>query len=201
MRIEATVQARTLVIQGAIALGLGLTFFYLGAVMTNPLFEAIAIMMAVLLSATALALIALTDWALAYQCEPKDPIRGVFYAVAGVLLVSAAGLLFFYAEWTMRLLLISAAAHAVVAGCWAIFFIRRHLPSSGARVVAYSFGAISLIFSGLLLWAMRFSHRGAIIALGLYTAFEGIKLLLLGWQTAHMNAVAHRTGTIRPSHA
>jgi hypothetical protein len=55
-------RATLLFVHGALALNLGLILFYLHAIMTNPLFEAVAIASAVVFAGTALLLAAVADW-------------------------------------------------------------------------------------------------------------------------------------------
>jgi hypothetical protein len=56
------IQLRILLAHGSLAICLGAALLYLSAAMTNRLFEAIALVIAVLLASTALILGALADW-------------------------------------------------------------------------------------------------------------------------------------------
>ena len=182
---EPKLHLRALTTQGLIVLGLGLAFLYLRTGMTNPLFEVVGIVAAVVLSGSALALAAITEWVLVYRSEASDPRRAVFYTLAGVLLATAALLLFYISDLSMQILLVVAAVQAAAAGFWNLFFVRSHLTGRVGRIGADVFGVVSLLFGGLLVYATRMDDRDAIGLLGLYLLVEGVKLMFFGWQTGH----------------
>lgn len=184
MVISRNVRTGVLTIHGGIALVLGISFLYLSATMTNPLFEALAVVAAIMLAAAALVLAAITDWFAAFSAGMRSAHRVTFYLLAGVAF-GLAGLFIGYSPGIyMQWLVGFAALHAFVFGtsAFAVVFAGRH--DKLERGAMAMFGVASISFSGgLAAWIPYMNDRSAIALLGAYLFFVGVKLLFIAWNS------------------
>lgn len=193
-----------LIVHGVLALLLGGVFLYVGASISNLFFEALAVILALILSAAALLLAAVTDWIAAVGEGPRHRETFLFYAGSGAVLAIAAVAVGCMPEASTEWLVLLGAGHALVFGTVALFWgsrIYRHRSEQGLLLAA---GAISVLFSGVIagLAATRASIAEQIGILGLYLLFAGIKMLCLSWglHRSALMAGAHtaRRATSRP---
>jgi Short repeat of unknown function (DUF308) len=188
MLVSRSVRTGVLTIHGALALGLGLAFFYLSATMTNMFFEAFAVVVAIMLAAAALILAAITDWFAALSIDMKNVHRVMFYLLAGAAFTLAGVFLGYYPAVYMQWLMAFAAIHALVFGIASFVsaFNPRH--DRHQHEAMGVLGTISVLFSGAMAaWMKYLDDRSATAMLGAYLCFVGIKMLFLAWNS-------HRAG-------
>ena len=184
MPISRNIRTGVLTIHGALALGLGVAFFYLHATMTNALFDVIAIVIAVMLAAAALILAAITDWFAAFSSGMKSVHRISFYLLAGVAFGLAGLFLGYYPAVYMQWLAIFAVIHALAFGVSALVFAFNAHQQPLERGAMYVFGSISVLFSGAMAgWIKYLDDRSATLLLGCYLCFVGIKVLFFAWNS------------------
>jgi hypothetical protein len=182
MLIPKSAGIGVMTVQGGIALVLGLSFVYLSATMTNPLFEALAVVAAIMLGAAALVLAAITDWFAAFSRGMKSAHRIAFYLLAGVGFALAGMAIAYYPgvylQWTVGL----AALHALIFGISAFAFVFAAQRNSLMRATMAAFGTVSVLFSGAAAASIAYlDDRASISVLGAYLIFIGIKLLSFAW--------------------
>ena len=172
-----------LTVHGVLALLVGLAFFYLGATMTNLMYETIAVAIAIVLSTGALILAAIADWFAAFGEGRKQLHRVVFYGLAGLILAATGVVLGYYPEVTMQWLLVLAAFHAFVFGALALMSAPRAAQQPLRRRYMYIFGSISILFSGMItgFGITDFGNPSATALLGTYLCFMGVKMFLFAW--------------------
>lgn len=186
------VRSGVLVIHGVLALFLGLAFFYLRATMTNLLFEAVAVAIAILLSAAALILAAIVDWFAAFNAGMKRAHRFTFY-LAGVTFALAGAFLGGYPLISMQWLVVFAAIHALAFGISAFVFAYKTSHHSWECRAMYFFGTISLLFSGTMAGLVRdLDDRSATALLGGYLCFVGTKMLFFAWDLHRVITITDR---------
>jgi hypothetical protein len=176
---DTKIRADVLAVHGFLALVLGLAFLYLGATMTNLFFEAVAIVVAFVLSAATLILAGLTDWVAAAGEGWKRAHRLIFYLLAGTALAGTGLALADSSRVTMRWLLVFGAVHGLAFGVATLIFaskLRRHTLE---RLFFYLFGAASVAFSGVLTYfaGSDIGNPAAAAMLGGYLCFIGAKML------------------------
>ncbi|MBT9333381.1 hypothetical protein [Paracidobacterium acidisoli] len=170
-------------IHGSLALLLGLTLLYLHAAMSNPLFEALAVGIAILLSAAALILAAITDWFAALTAGMKKLHRVTFYLLAGIAFALAGIFLGAYPLVPLQWLVIFAIIHALAFGISALAYAARAGHHSQKRRAMYFFGAVSILFSGAMAGLIRNpTDSSATAILGWYLCFVGAKMLFFAWE-------------------
>ena len=202
-------QQSILLIHGVLALCLGLALFYLRSAMTNQIFEAVAIVIAVTLAAAALVLAGIADWFAAFNEGAKHLHRLTFYLLSGLALALAGVFLGIYSQVSMRRLVIFAAIHAIAFGVLALALTGRASRHALERRGIYLFGTLSIVFSGAMTGlAGQMDERAATTTLGVYFCFVGTKLLFLAWishraarlvEKVNMN-VKHRHGGLPIDH-
>jgi uncharacterized membrane protein HdeD (DUF308 family) len=186
MFLSTKIRAAVLTIHGFLALSLGLAFFYLRATMTNMFFEAFAVIGALMLSAAALILAAITDWFAAFTSGMKSIHRITFYLLAGIAFALAGIFVGSYPTVYLQWLVVFAALHALAFGISALVFALNARHDRFARRSMWLFGTISVLFSGTMAgWIKYLDDRTAITLLGLYLCFVGLKMLYLAWNSCH----------------
>jgi MFS family permease len=176
------IQLRILGAHGALAFCLGLALLYLSAAMTNLLFEAIAVVIAVLMASTALILGALADWVAAWGEGTKTLQRSTFYLLSGLAFATAGAFLGVYAPFSLQWLILLAAIHALAFGLLGLVIALRSKRPGWNRRAVFLFGATSVVFSGTLAGlARQLDNRNATGVLGVYFCFVGLKLFFLAW--------------------
>lgn len=190
MLISRNMRTGVLTIHGGIALVLGLSFFYLSATMTNPLFEALAVIGAIMLATVALVLAAITDWFAAFSAGMKSAHRLTFYLLAGIAFALAGLFIGYYPDVYLRWLVAFAALHALIFGISAFAFALSAHHHKLERRAMYVFGTGSVLFSGAMAgWIAFLDDRSAIALLGAYLFFVGTKLLFFAWSSHRKSGV------------
>ncbi|HTY83998.1 MAG TPA: hypothetical protein VMB19_07255 [Silvibacterium sp.] len=186
------IQLRILLAHGALALCLGATLLYLSAAMTNRIFEAIAVVIAVLVASTALMLGALADWVAAWGEGTKHLQRSVFYLLSGVAFATAGAFLGIYAPISLQWLILLAAIHAFAFGMLGIVIGLRAKRHGWEQRAVFLFGAVSIAFSGAMTaLARQLDNRSVTCLLGIYFCFVGVKLLFLAWNLQQKIKTGH----------
>ncbi|HZD49325.1 MAG TPA: hypothetical protein VE178_11325 [Silvibacterium sp.] len=176
------IQLGILVIHGSLAFCLGLALLYLRATITNHIFEAIAVVIAILLATTALVLGALADWFAAWGEGTKHLQRCVFYLLSGLAFATAGALIGIYEPISMQWLILLAAIHALAFGVLGLVIAVRARRHDWERLAVFVFGVISIAFSGSMAGlARQLTNRNAMGILGLYFCFVAVKLFFLAW--------------------
>jgi uncharacterized membrane protein HdeD (DUF308 family) len=194
---NVTIQARVLLVHAVLSLVLGLALFYLRAIMTDLLAEAIAVTIAILISAASLILAAITDWFAALSEGMKHVQRLIFYLLAGLALALAGFTIAYYPEVTMQWLVALAAVHALMFGIsgFAFAFRARHHPLE--RRAMYIFGSLSVAISGLMgALARDIGDRSATDLLGTYLCFLAVKQLFLAWDLQRKVSISKQSWSI-----
>lgn len=192
MLASRKVRTGVLIIHGGIGLLLGLSFLYLSATMTNPLFEALAVVTAVMLATAALVLAAITDWFAAFSAGMRSAHRIVFYLLAGMAFALAGLFIGYYPAVYLQWLVGLAALHALIFGTSAFVFVFTAEHHRLERRVMAAFGTCSVVFSGALAaWIPYLTDRLAVALLGAYLCFIGTKLLFFAWNS-HRNSELER---------
>jgi hypothetical protein len=187
------IQLRILLAHGALALCLGTALLYLSAAMTNRLFEAIAVVIAILMASAALLLGALADWAAAWGEGTKHLQRSAFYLLSGLAFATAGAYIGFYAPISLEWLTLLAAIHALAFGLLGIAIALRATRHGWEPRAVFLFGAVSVMFSGTLAaLARQLDNRMATGLLGVYFCFVGVKLFFLAWNL-HRRITARET--------
>jgi len=176
------IQLRILVAHGALAFCLGAALLYLSATMTNQIFEAIAVVVAILMASTALILGALADWVAAWGEGTAHLQRAAFYLLSGLAFATAGAFLSVYAPISLEWLVLLAALHALVFGLLGVAIALRAKRHGWERRLVFLFGAASVAFSGVMAGLARhLENREASGLLGAYFCFVGVKLFFLTW--------------------
>jgi hypothetical protein len=176
------IQLQILVAHGALAFCLGVALLYLSATMTNPLFEAIAVVIAVLMASTALILGALGDWVAMWGEGTKHLERSTFYLLSGLAFATAGVFLGVYASISLQWLILLGAIHALAFGLLGIVIAVRAKRHGWKRRAVFLFGAVSTVFSGAMAGlARQLVNRDLTNLLGVYFCFVGVKLFFLAW--------------------
>ena len=179
-------------VHGVLALMLGLAFLYLGATMTNLLFEAVAVAIAIVLATAALILAAITDWFAAFSEGRKRVHRFVFYILAGVALAVTGVVLGYYPAVTMQWLLVLAAIHSLTFGISAFAFAMRPALQPIRPRCLYILGTLSILFSGVTasMATLDIGNPAAAATLGVYLCFVGAKMFFFAWNLDR--AISHQ---------
>ncbi len=176
------IQLRILVAHGALSFCLGAALLYLSAAMTNRIFEAIAVVLAILMASAALILGALADWVAAFGEGTKHLQRSAFYLLSGLAFATAGAYLGIYAPISLEWLLLLAAIHALAFGLLGIAIGLRAKRQGWEAWTVCAFGAASVVFSAAMAGlARQLVNRNATALLGVYFCFVGIKLAFLAW--------------------
>lgn len=183
MLTPVRIRIGVLAAHGILSLGAGLILFYLSAVMTNPLFEAIAVVVAILLMAASLMVAAITDWFAAFGEGMKHVHRIAFYSLAGLAFALTGFFLAYYPQATMQWLVVFAAIHALAFAFVAFAFVFKAKHRTMERGAMYLFGAISVMFSGAMVGLSGdIEDRTATSLLAAYSCFVGLKLFFFVWE-------------------
>lgn len=177
---NSEVRFPVLLVDGVLALALGLSLFYLQGVMANPFFDVFALVGVVLLSAAVFMLVAITDFFAAVN-EGIRRLRGVvFYLLATAAFATVAALLLFSSMDAMRLMMVLVVAHGLAFGTVAFVVALRKERSAFERAVLYSFGAASIAISGFIAGLGGSMNERAFVGwMGAYLCLVGAKLLFI----------------------
>jgi len=196
-------QQRILIFHGVLALCLGLALFYLRTTMTNQIFEAVAVVIAMTLAAAALVLGGIADWFAAWNEGTKHLHRVVFYLLAGLAFALTGVFLGIYSQVSMQMLVIFAAIHAVAFGVLALALSWRAGRHVLERRGMYLFGLVSIVFSGTMTGlARQLNDPAATTTLGVYFCFVATTLLFLAWISHRVAQIADKVNpNMRHHHA
>jgi hypothetical protein len=162
---------------GAVALAAGLAVLYLHGIVTNALFEAIAVVIALVLCGAAITLAGIADWFASLGVGRQSFPQMILYGVAGFAFVSAGLFLGFSTAASIQLLLVLVIAHGLVFGSVAVTAAGRMRPTRWDQVVVAVFGVASITISGILASEMRsMEDRTALAWIGAYLCLVGVKL-------------------------
>jgi hypothetical protein len=190
------IQLRILIAHGALSLCLGAALLYLSAAMTNRVFEAIAVVLAILMASTALVLGALADWVAAWGEGTKHLQRSAFYLLSGLAFATAGAYLGIYAPISLEWLILLAAIHALAFGLLGIAVAVRARHHGWEAWAVFAFGVASVMFSAAMAGlARQFANREATMVLGLYFCFVGVKLAFLTWDLSRRIATGELVGS------
>ena len=180
---EMKIRIAVLTVHGTLALVLAIAFLYLSATMTNVIFEAFAIVLALLLGASALLLAALADFFAACSEGMKHFHRFVLYLVAGIATAAVGAALGYSLQTTLLWLLAAAALHAFVAGLAEIVSAARAKARTSDTRTTGLFGLISVALSGAMagMASVSLSNIAAIVMLAAYMGFLAAKLFTFAW--------------------
>ena len=166
-------------VDGVLALTLGLALLYLQGMMTDPLFDVIASVSVVLLSAAVFALAAVADIFAAVRTGPRQLRFVAIYVVAAAAFATIAVLLAFGSVDAMRLMLVLVIAHGFIFGT-AAFVTAQRAASTFERGVLFFFGAASILISGAMAgFAEDMNDRTFVAWIGIYLCLVGAKLLFI----------------------
>lgn len=195
-------RSRILIAHGSLALCLGLALFYLRAVMTNRLFEALAVAIVLVLVAVTLILSGVVDWYAAWSEGLRHLQRLSFSVLAGLAMAVAGIFLGVYSEICMPILLLIAAFHALAFGLLAIIVAWKTAHHGLERSALYLFGMVSVAFSIVMTGvSTKLDNHLATTALGAYLCFVAAKLFCVAWamaRSAQLAEVHHEIGI--PAH-
>lgn len=176
------IEPYVLAIHGMLSLSLGLALFYLRATMTNRVFEAIAVAIAVLLAAATLMMAAIADWFAAWSEGLRYLHRFTFYLFAGLALGIAGVLLGVSFRIYMPRLVFFASFHALAFGLLGVVVAWRATNHGiEQRIMAVS-GSISIVFAIVMTTlSNRLDNRDATALLAAYLCFVAVKLFCIAW--------------------
>jgi uncharacterized membrane protein HdeD (DUF308 family) len=187
------IRTYVLAIHGSLAIGLGLAFLYLHAVMTNLFFEAAVIVVAIMLLAGALLLAAISEWFAAFSEWMKHVHRVIFQLLAGIAFAFVGFSLGYYPQITLQWLVVFAAIYAVASGISAFSFAFKAKHHPRERRVMYIFGTASVLFSGMMAGLSRnMDNPLAIALLGAYLCLVGTKMLFFAWDFHRIVSMTER---------
>jgi hypothetical protein len=177
MLVKSNLRLIFFVSHGLVALAAGLAVLYLHGIVTNALFEAFAVVIALVLCGAAITLAGITDWFAALGVGSQSFPQMILYGVAGFAFVSAGLFLGFSTTASIQLLLVLVIAHGLVFGSVAVTAAGRMRPLRWDQVVVAAFGVASIIISGILASEMRsMEDRTALAWIGSYLCLVGVKL-------------------------
>lgn len=185
-----------LLLDGILALTLGLALLYLQGMMTDPLFDVIASVSVVLLSAAVFTLAAVADLFAAVRTGLRQLRDVMIYLVAAAAFATAAVLLAFGSVDAIRLMLLLVIAHGFIFGA-AAFIVAQRADSSFEESMLYFFGAASILISGAMAGFIEdMSNRSFVAWIGAYLCLVGAKLLFIAgnleYRKVHPDASAAR---------
>ncbi|HTZ89693.1 MAG TPA: hypothetical protein VMA71_05100 [Alloacidobacterium sp.] len=181
MRAEnSELRFSVLLVDGGLALMLGLALLYLQGVMTDFLFDIIASVSVVLLSAAVFMLLAVADFFAAVQAGFRQLRTVVVYLLAAAAFATVAVLLAFGSVDAMRLLLTLVILHGFIFGTVTCATAQQRGSSAAERIILYVFGVASLLFSGAIAgFASGMDDRSFVAWMGAYLCLAGAKLLYI----------------------
>lgn len=175
------VKLTALVIDGVLMLSLGLVLLYLRGIMTNVLFDVIAIATAVVLAGAAFFMIALVDFgaALGFGIS-RRPRALILYSLLGIAFASGGAYLVYGPPDAIQVLLLFTITHGLVSGFLGFAAARRPTFSGIERILLNCFAATSVCLSGAIAGlADTMDDRSAMGWIGAYLCFVAVKLFLL----------------------
>jgi hypothetical protein len=188
-----------LLVNGTLMLILGLALLYLQGIMTNFLFDIIAVVSAVVLSAAAFIMIAIVDFCAAASLGIKRLRDVVFYSIIGMAFAISGALVAVGSPGVLQILLVLAIVHSLAFGVLGFAASQNSFFSRFERIAFYSFATVSIAFSGTIAGlATNLDDRSSVGWIGAYLCFVGVKLFFLasvfGYQSAHPAPAAELFG-------
>lgn len=187
---KSEIRLDVLLVNGTLTLILGLALLYLQGMMTNLLFDIIAIVSAIVLSAAAFIMIAIVDFCAAISLGVKRLRDVAFYSILGVAFAACGAVVAFGPPEALQILLVLAIVHGFASGALGFAAARKPAFSGFERIVFYSFATASIAVSATIAaLAENLDDRSSLGWIGAYLCLVGVKLLFLagifGYQRSH----------------
>ncbi len=177
---KSEIRLDVLLVNGTLTLILGLTLLYLQGMMTNFLFDIIAIVSVIVLSAAAFIMIAIVDFCAAISFGVKRPRDVAFYSLLGVAFAVCGVVVAFGPPEAIQILLILTIAHGFASGALGFAAAQKSAFSRFERLTFYSFATASIAVSGMIAGLVEnLDDRSAVGWIGAYLCLVGVKLLFL----------------------
>ncbi len=174
------VKLEVLLIDGAVALFLGLALLYLQRTLTNLLFDVMAVVVALVLCIAAFLMMALVDFLAVVRVGAKQLGNVMFYSIVGLAFAACAALLAVGRVSTIDVLLAFVVVHGLISGSLGMVAAHRTSFSRLVRIVSFCFAAISVSISGVVAGsAGTLDDRSALSWVAFYLCLVGTKLLVL----------------------
>lgn len=182
---EAKVHTTVLVAQGILMIALGLALFWVRSTMTNIVFEATGVVVAVLLTAAGLLLIGVID-GIGGLALHHGHRRELHFYVFFAALAMGAGLFFWLSPWgSVQILAVFAGLQGLIWGGWDLRFASHLRDHPRERKAMRLMGGVTLLLGALLVIGMELTSRGALFLLAAYVTYIGIHILLIGLYIYH----------------
>lgn len=174
------IRVDVLFIDGALMLFLGLALLYLQGLITNVLFDVVAVVSALLLSAAIFFMIAIVDFLAAAGSGLRRLRDARFYGAVGIAFVIGGLLLALGPAEGINVLLALVIVHGLASGFLGIVAAYRLSSSRIGRATLYGFSLASITISGIVAgMAKSFDDRAALGWTGSYLCLVGVKLFIL----------------------
>jgi len=191
-----------LIIQGALMVALGLTFFWVSTTMTNTIFEAVGSVVTVLLAAACLLLLGIIDCIAGLTIHKGHRRELHAYLLFGATATIAGLFLWLSPLASVEILVVLAGIQGIFLGIWDLrlaFHLKDHPREKRALHVL---GAISLVFGLMLVASMEITSRGELVLLACYLTYIGIHILTAGLYIYHpWKDVSHLRKSVGDRHA
>jgi len=187
---KSEIRLDVLLVNGTLTLILGLALLYLQGMMTNFLFDIIAIVSAIVLSAAAFIMIAIVDFCAAISFGGKRLRDVAFYSLLGVAFAVCGAVVAFGPPEAIQILLVLTIVHGFASGALGFAAARKPAFSRFERIALYSFATASIAVSATIAaLAENLDDRSSLGWIGAYLCLVGVKLLFLagafGYQRSH----------------
>ena len=182
---EVKIHTTVLILQGLLMIGLGLALFWVGSTMTNILFEATGVVVAVLLTAACLLLIGVLD-AIAGFTIHKGHRRELRCYIFVAAIAMIAGLFFWFSPWgSVQILAALAGLQGLLWGGWDLRLASHLKDHPRERRALRIFGAITLALGILLIVGIELTSRAALFLLAFYVTYIGLHIFMIGLYIYH----------------
>lgn len=178
---KSTIRLEVLLIDGTLTLFLGLALLYLQGLISDVLFDVVAVVIALLFCAGIFFMIAIVDF-LAAASSGIRRLRDVgFYTMLGLAFAVGGLLMVLGPPDVISVLLSLVIVHGLASGFLGIVAAERSSFSRVIRVVFYCFSIGSIAVSGIVAaLAKGLDEPSALGWIGSYSCLIGVKMLVLG---------------------
>jgi uncharacterized membrane protein HdeD (DUF308 family) len=195
---DMQIRSRLLFILGSLSILLGIAFLYLRLTMQNALIQTVVSAMVIVLASATFLIMAFTEWFAAYKEGTRNLQKLLVYAFSGAAFALVAILIGAFPTVSFHLLIYFAAAHAIIFGAQAFAWAVKHRRHRMSYPV-YFFAVISIILAFAMFgFASTLDELTAIVVLGIYLCFVGIKLIFFAWNLHHFLATHKHHAHIPP---
>lgn len=199
MTTSLRIRTRVMATHGVLALCLGLALLYLGADMGagvgSGLTQVPDVAVAIVLSAAALILAALSDWSAAFRAGLKHFHQLKFYLLGGTACALAGVILAMYMKVTLEWLVVMASLHALAFGVTGIVCAWKAKHHKLERLVLYLFSGLSIFFAVAMVALIGYQRdRSATLTLGAYMCFVGVKMCVYSRHFHRLRRTADKLG-------